>query len=41
VYAIHSGVQAYVDTGTLYVYAATDAQNFSKVLKSTSRSSAS
>ena len=35
VYAIHSGVQAYVDTGTLYVYAATDAQNFSKVLKST------
>ncbi|PYM91767.1 MAG: peptidase M16 [Candidatus Rokuibacteriota bacterium] len=35
VYAIHSGVQAYVDTGVLYVYAATDAQNFSKVLKST------
>jgi predicted Zn-dependent peptidase len=34
VYAIHSGVQAYTDTGTLYVYAATDAQNFSKVLKS-------
>ena len=34
VYAIHSGVQAFVDTGTLYVYAATDAQNFSKVLKS-------
>src|SRR5256712_5204643 len=35
VYAIHSGAQAYVDTGILYVYAATDAQNFSKVLKST------
>src|SRR5437773_1589083 len=34
VYAIHSGVQAYVDTGTLYVYAASDALNFSKVLKS-------
>src|SRR5437867_1135862 len=34
VYAIHSGVQAYVDTGTLYVYAASDAPNFSKVLKS-------
>ena len=35
VYSIHSGVQAYADTGTLYVYAGTDAQNFSKVLKST------
>jgi predicted Zn-dependent peptidase len=35
VYSIHSGVQSYADTGTLYVYAATDAQNFSKVLKST------
>ena len=34
VYAIHSGVQAYVDTGTLYIYAASDAPNFSKVLKS-------
>ncbi|HXH83373.1 MAG TPA: pitrilysin family protein [Candidatus Tectomicrobia bacterium] len=34
VYAIHTGVQAFVDTGLLYVYAATDAQNFSKVLKS-------
>jgi predicted Zn-dependent peptidase len=34
-YSIHSGVQAYVDTGTLYVYAATDAGNFAKVLKST------
>jgi len=33
VYAIHSGVQAYADTGILYVYAATDAANFSKVLK--------
>jgi predicted Zn-dependent peptidase len=35
VYSIHSGVQAFRDTGTLYVYAATDAPNFSKVLKST------
>jgi len=35
VYSIHSGVQSYADTGTLYVYAATDAPNFSKVLKST------
>ena len=35
VYSIHSGVQAYADTGTLYIYAATDALNFSKVLKST------
>src|SRR5947208_16314632 len=34
VYALHSGVQAYVDTGTLYIYAASDAPNFSKVLKS-------
>jgi predicted Zn-dependent peptidase len=34
VYSIHSGVQAYVDTGTLYLYAASDAANFSKVLKS-------
>ncbi len=34
VYAIHSGVQAFVDAGTVYVYAATDAPNFSKVLKS-------
>lgn len=34
VYAIHSGVQAFRDTGTLYVYAATDTPNFSKVLKS-------
>lgn len=34
VYAIHSGAQAYTDTGTLYVYAASDAQNFARVLKS-------
>jgi predicted Zn-dependent peptidase len=34
VYSIHSGVQSYQDTGSLYLYAATDAQNFSKVLKS-------
>jgi predicted Zn-dependent peptidase len=34
VYAIHSGVQAFLDTGTVYVYAGTDAPNFSKVLKS-------
>ncbi|MBI2216850.1 MAG: insulinase family protein [Candidatus Rokubacteria bacterium] len=37
VYSIHSGVQAFQDTGTVYIYAATDAQNFSKVLKSTLR----
>jgi predicted Zn-dependent peptidase len=35
VYAIHSGVQAYADAGTLYIYAATDPPNFSKMLKST------
>src|SRR5437762_78492 len=35
VYSIHSGIQSYADTGTLYVYAATDPPNFSKVLKST------
>ena len=35
VYSIHSGAQAFADTGLLYVYAATDAQNFAKVLKST------
>jgi predicted Zn-dependent peptidase len=34
VYSIHSGVQAYLDTGVLYLYAATDPSNFSKVLKS-------
>ena len=37
VYSIHSGIQSYLDTGTLYVYAATDPPNFSKVLKSTLR----
>jgi predicted Zn-dependent peptidase len=35
VYSIHSGVQAFRDTGTFYVYAASDVPNFSKVLKST------
>jgi predicted Zn-dependent peptidase len=34
VYSIHSGAQAFADTGIVYVYAATDAQNFAKVLKS-------
>lgn len=34
VYSIHTGVQAFADAGTMYVYAATDAPNFSKVLKS-------
>ncbi|MBI4608009.1 MAG: insulinase family protein [Candidatus Rokubacteria bacterium] len=34
VYSIYSGTQAYRDTGVLYIYAATDAANFSKVLKS-------
>ena len=34
VYSIYSGTQAYRDTGLLYVYAATDAPNFSKMLKS-------
>src|SRR5690349_18465680 len=34
VYSIHTGAQAFADTGLLYVYAATDAQNFSKVRKS-------
>ena len=33
VYAIHSGAQAYLDTGVVYLYAATDPGNFSKVLK--------
>jgi predicted Zn-dependent peptidase len=33
-YSIHSGAQAFLDTGVLYLYAATDAGNFSKVLKS-------
>jgi predicted Zn-dependent peptidase len=35
VYSIYSGSQGYRDTGVLYVYAASDAQNFSKVLKGT------
>jgi predicted Zn-dependent peptidase len=35
VYSIGSGVQSYQDTGVLYVYAASDPGNFSKVLKST------
>jgi predicted Zn-dependent peptidase len=34
VYSIHSGVQAFADTGTTYVYAATDPANFAKMLKS-------
>jgi predicted Zn-dependent peptidase len=34
VYSIHSGAQSYLDTGLLYLYAATDASNFSKMLKS-------
>jgi predicted Zn-dependent peptidase len=34
VYSIHSGVQPFRDTGTLYLYAATEGANFSKVLKS-------
>src|SRR5262249_16758954 len=33
VYSIHSGVQAYHDTGTVYVYTAADSTNFSRVLK--------
>jgi predicted Zn-dependent peptidase len=33
VYSIYSGTQAYKDTGVLYIYAATDAPNFSKMLK--------
>jgi predicted Zn-dependent peptidase len=34
VYSIHSGAQAFLDTGILYVYAATEPQSFAKVLKS-------
>lgn len=33
VYSIYSSAQSYLDTGLSYVYAATDAGNFSKVLK--------
>ncbi len=32
-YAVHSGVQSYRDSGLFYVYAGTDAANFSKVVK--------
>ncbi len=32
VYSVHSGQQAYRDTGVFYVYAGTDPTNFSKVL---------
>ena len=33
VYSIYSGAQAYRDTGALYIYAATESGNFSKMLK--------
>jgi predicted Zn-dependent peptidase len=33
VYSIYSGAQAYRDTGALYIYAATEGANFSKMLK--------
>jgi len=33
VYSIYSGTQAYRDTGVLYIYAATDPPNFSKLVK--------
>jgi predicted Zn-dependent peptidase len=33
VYSVHSGQQAYRDTGLFYVYAGTDPANFDKVLK--------
>jgi predicted Zn-dependent peptidase len=33
VYSIHSGVQAFLDTGLVYLYAATDPANFSKMLR--------
>jgi predicted Zn-dependent peptidase len=33
VYSIHSGAQSFADSGIVYVYAATDGQNFSKMLK--------
>ena len=32
VYSVHSGQQAYRDTGLFYVYAGTDPANFGKVL---------
>ncbi len=37
VYSIYSGTQAYRDTGVLYIYAATDAPNFSKMVKAVLR----
>jgi len=33
VYSVHSGQQAYRDTGLFYVYAGTDPANFGKVLR--------
>jgi predicted Zn-dependent peptidase len=33
VYSVHSGVQSYRDTGLFYIYAGTDAGNFTKVVK--------
>jgi len=33
VYSVHSGTQAFRDTGELYVYAGTDPSNFAKVIK--------
>ena len=33
VYSVHSGTQAFRDTGILYVYAASDPSNFGKVIK--------
>jgi predicted Zn-dependent peptidase len=32
-YSVHSGIQAYRDTGLFYIYAGTDAASFSKVVK--------
>jgi predicted Zn-dependent peptidase len=32
-YSVHSGAQAYRDTGLFYIYAGTDAANFAKVVK--------
>jgi predicted Zn-dependent peptidase len=33
VYSVHSGAQSFRDSGVLYIYAATDAGNFAKVVK--------
>lgn len=33
VYSVHSGTQSFRDSGTLYVYAGTDASNFAKVIR--------